>query len=424
MRWTPRFPAAVAGMAALMACPATSQQAPAKQQPDASRKTAQFTLPAGLHRMDELAQRLAMMRKQPLTLDEETRVLLHEQQVRMYGEMQLPQDALEDVFSSMLLTSGVVLGSPTGDTPTAKTLSAFRLAASPERPDSHKRPEAEARSPEELLARPANAGMVTTLIDTGSMRPMLVQGMLRPMLASATVGAATKLSIEDGKLRLLGTSDDVVCAVRFLKSMVDPDGASQNASAAATPDAASPQAEEAGTCRWPQGKRKLSEIGKLASESAQLTLVRRWPARPGGALADADALDPILDMGKEAMLTRTAWLARLSTVLADSNIAMTPLVPAHNIYELHTQTGSERKHYQQIRARITSPEQVLAQRHKLFVMTMEPLSVASNVAANMLRPKIAQWQGMSIGHFSRTHIMLSGRRDHVAEAIKILRDNK
>ena len=65
-----------------------------------------------------------------------------------------------------------------------------------------------------------------------------------------------------------------------------------------------------------------------------------------------------------------------------------------------------------------TPEDALARKHLLFVSVLIRPPVSSPDAANALMPNR---KGLSVASMGPNHLMITGPRDYVAEALKIAR---
>ncbi|HEU4420330.1 MAG TPA: hypothetical protein VFT55_15440, partial [Planctomycetota bacterium] len=253
-----------------------------------------------------------------------------------------------------------------------------------------------------VLARPNQIAIVRSFHECKKMPAQIAVNMSRPMFASASGQFAVKLAVDGDKAVVTGFTDDVACALRYLRAA---EGLTAPV-AAATPTALPATPESA----WPE--RDL-EVAAFLNETARVLGANiLWRAQ------DVLAAGPVT--GEARRLGPAAWHLEATRALRKSRLVLVPLDEGRRVFEVVSLKGARARLASQ-RARECTSEQVLAPD-----MPIEPVWVFRRMqhvnavaAVNQLRPRIAGSQGLSIGCCD-AGLVLWGLSDEVAAALAAL----
>lgn len=355
-------------------------------------KQPKFVLPAGVYALDELVERVVQARGTPIRIDEQTRSMLHDHRIVLHHELQLPPRGFADVVATLLVQQGVALVRE-GET---GNLQAVNMAEHGSEFASF----AKSQTVAEVLAHPHRASCVTTLVGTGEVKPALARNFVRPFMGMSTDRWNLQTAVEDGKVRLTGLTDQVAFGIALLHRLCDQAGANM-------PSLPDWDEGDAALHSWPGGRLPRSKLFALAAVELGCNLVH----------VDEPSKDPSIDLGKPAQLRASDWFVRLCEALRGEDMLLLPVVTEHRVFQLFdgNESGQQPPAWH---AQFMTPEDALARKHLLFVSVLIRPPVSSPDAANALMPNR---KGLSVASMGPNHLMITGPRDYVAEALKIVR---
>ena len=353
-----------------------------------------FTLAAGDHDLKALVDLLAQIRKTSIAcelgdLEPDAR------RVHLQHEMRLDPNAWDDVVTTVLRSRDLVIvpaadgGSGTHRVVVVTGNEWAALTAA-----------AEVRTAEAVLARPNQIAIVRSFHECKKVPVPFAVNMLRPVFASAGGQFTVKLAVDGDKAVLTGFTDDVACALRYLR-------AAEGLTAPAPAPPALPATPESA---WPE--RDL-EVGAFLDETARVLGANiLWRAQ------DISAAGPVT--GAARRLGPAAWHLEATRALRKSGLVLVPLDEGRRVFEVVSLKGPRARLVSQ-RARECTPEQVLAPDTPIEpVWVFRRMQHVNAVAAvNQLRPRIAGSQALSVG-CCEAGLVLWGLSDEVAAALAAL----
>ncbi|MFT4842070.1 MAG: hypothetical protein ACJA0V_001988 [Planctomycetota bacterium] len=361
---------------------------------ETARRQPKFVLPAGKYALDELVERTVQARGKPISLDEATRKMLHGHRIVLHHELQLPPQGFADVVATLLLQQGVALVRE-GE---AGELRAEKMSGHGQKFAQFAQPRAVA----EVLAHPYRAECVRTLLGVGDLSPALACNFLRPIIGLPSDRWGLQTAVEDGKVVLIGLTDQVAFTIALLQRV------SEQVIAAAP---ALPAWSDAGGAqhRWPGGRMKQSKLLALAAAELGCNLVH----------GDDPGEDPWFELGKPAQLLASDWFARLGNVLRDQDIMLLPIVAEHRVFQLFD-SSSDLQVLPAWQTLFVTLEEAKASKHLLPITIMFRPPVDCSTAVNALLPRMPHRKGLAVGSMGPGHMMLSGPRDYVVEALRLV----
>lgn len=351
---------------------------------------ATFTLAAGEHRLRDLVELTATIRKAPIAAGSAaTAALLDERRVRVQRELRLGGDALVDVASNLLFEAGVILATApgTGEPRVVSIEDRDALTKCARRVDRA-----------DVTALAARVDFVETRLPFATDRDKLHVNMLRPFLGFSNQPwhATMRVDAEAQEMVMTGTTPQVAAALRVMQSF-----------AGDTPTQPARPRWRDGTHDWTGGDALLADFVATFCETLDANVLGELPV-------------VMLALGDAREHPTKGWYEAATVTLHAAGYVLEPLCAEHRVFALRNL--EHRPTELSWRARHETVDELSASRAVEPVMVVFHLqTMASTAAINRLRPKMAGMK-VSVGSMvtSPNDLVIDGLRPDVQEFVELL----